>query len=64
MLQYRIKEYREKEKLSQEQLSKKAGVSRAIISGLETGSITVTSTKTLEKIADALNKTVSEIFLE
>lgn len=63
-MQYRIREFREKEKLSQEQLSEKAGVSRTIISGLETGTITVTSTKTLEKIANALNRTVSEIFLE
>ncbi|MCI7300436.1 MAG: helix-turn-helix transcriptional regulator [Clostridiales Family XIII bacterium] len=63
-MKYRIKECRQEEGLSQEQLSKKADVSRAIVSGLETGAITTTSTKTLEKIASALNKNVSDIFLD
>lgn len=60
---YRIKEIREELGLTQEQLSKKANVSRTIISGLETGSIKVTTTGTLLKIAKALGKNVSEIFL-
>lgn len=63
-MKYRIKECRQEEGLSQEQLSKKADVSRAIVSGLETGAITTTSTKTLEKISSALNKNVSDIFLD
>lgn len=62
-LQYRIKEYREKLKMSQAELSEKAKVSRTIISGLESGSITVTTTETLLKIAKALGKNVSDIFL-
>lgn len=49
--------------MSQEQLSVKSGVSRTIISGLESGRITVTSTGTLVKIAAALDKKVSDIFL-
>ena len=63
-LQYRIKEYREKLKMSQAELSEKAKVSRTIISGLESGSITVTTTDTLLKIAKALGKNVSDIFFE
>lgn len=63
-MQYRIKEYREKLKMSQAELSKKAKVSRTIISGLESGSITVTTTETLLKIAKALGKNVSDIFFE
>ena len=63
-LQYRIKEYREKLKMSQAELSEKAKVSRTIISGLESGSITVTTTETLLKIAKALGKNVSDIFFE
>ena len=63
-LQYRIKEYREKLKMSQAELSEKAKVSRTIISGLESGSITVTTTETLLKIAKALWKNVSDIFFE
>ena len=60
----RVKEAREELNISQEELSKRSNVSRAIISGLETGTISVTSTKTLSKIANALGKKVSDIFLE
>ena len=49
--------------LTQEELAEKADVSRTIISGLETGAITVTTTGTLVKIANALGKKVSDIFL-
>ena len=63
-MRYRVKEIREKEGLSQEALSEKSGVSRTIISGLESGTIKETSTKTLVRIADALNKKVSDIFFD
>lgn len=63
-MEYRVKEIREEMGLSQESLAQKANVSRTIISGLESGTIKETSTKTLSKIADALGKKVSEIFLE
>lgn len=63
-LKYKIREYREELKMSQAELSKKANVSRTIISGLESGSITVTTTDTLLKIARALGKNVSDIFFE
>lgn len=62
-MQFKIKEYRIKLKMSQDELSNKSGVSRATISGLENGTITVTTTSTLIKIADALGKRVSDIFL-
>ena len=60
---YHIKKYRQEMKLSQEELATKSGVSRATISGLESGNITVTTTETLIKIANALDKKVSDIFL-
>ena len=60
---FRVKEEREKKGMTQEELAKKAGVSRTIISGLESGTINVTTTKTLKKIAEALDKNVSDIFL-
>lgn len=63
-MQFKIKEFREDLKMSQVELSERAKVSRGIISGLESGSITVTTTDTLVKIADALGKKVSEIFLD
>lgn len=63
-MRYRIKECREELKMSQAELATKAMVSRTIISGLESGAITVTTTETLMKIAKALGKKVSEIFLD
>lgn len=63
-VQYKIKEFREEKKMTQVELSEKAKVSRAIISGLESGAITVTTTDTLSKIASALDKRVSDIFLD
>ena len=61
---YRVKECRDEIGISQEELSKRSGVSRTIISGLESGSITVTTTETLLKIARALDRKVSDIFFE
>lgn len=60
---YRIKEYREQKKMSQEELSQISGVSRSIISELETGKRSVTKTDTLLKISKALNVPISKIFL-
>ena len=62
-LAYKIKDARAELKMSQEELAKKAGVSRQTISGLESGACTVTNTDTLIKIAHALGKNVSDIFL-
>lgn len=62
-MEFRVKECREKAGMSQEELAEKSGVSRTIISGLESGSITTTTTKTLLKIAEALGLKVSDIFL-
>lgn len=61
---YRIKEVRLSQKLTQEALAEKSGVSRATISGLENGCITTTTTDTLRKLAAALGKKVSDIFLD
>lgn len=58
----KIKEARLEKGLTQEELSEKSGISRTILSGLESGRIEVTTTTTLKKIAAALEKTVSEIF--
>lgn len=61
---YKIRECRKEKNMSQCDLAKKSGVSRTIISGLESGAITVTTTDTLLKIAKALDKKVAEIFFE
>lgn len=63
-MEYKIKEFREQQKMSQVELSKKAKVSRTIISGLENGTINVTTTETLSRIAEALGKKISDIFFD
>lgn len=49
--------------MSQDQLAEKSGVARTIISQLETGQRTVTTTETMLKIARALECSVADIFL-
>lgn len=58
----RVKEERELQGMSQEQLSNKSEVSRTIISELENGKTDVITNITLEKIAGALGKKVTDIF--
>lgn len=62
IVSYKIKKLREDLKISQEELAEKSGVSRTIISGLETGSISETSTVTLKKLAAFFNVKVSDLF--
>ena len=64
LLKFKIKELRQKQGLSQDELSKKSNVSRTTISGLESGSITVTSTVTLSKLSKALGVSVRDIFFD
>ncbi len=59
---YKIKEKRLELGISQEQLSEMSGVSRSIISGLESGKTTVTTTETLLKLSRALGCRVKDIF--
>lgn len=63
-MRFNIRELREEKKMSQTELSRKSKVSRTIISGLENGSTTTTSTETLRKIANALGSKISDIFLD
>lgn len=62
-MQYRIKEIRKSKRMSQEELAKKAGVSRAILSGLETNNLSNTTANTLSKIAVALDCGVGDLFV-
>lgn len=59
---YKIKEVRESQSMTQEELSQKSGVSRGTIAALEKSDETVTSTKTLLKISQALGVSISDIF--
>ena len=58
----RLKSIREARGISQEELASRADVSRTTIWNLETNPQADTTTKTLQKIADALESTVAEIF--
>lgn len=60
---YKIKELREKKNMTQEELAEKSGVSRTIISSLENGSPNTTS-KTLVRIARALEVSIDKLFYE
>lgn len=57
-----LKEIREKEGITQEELAKKSSISRTTISELENGKTDVITNVTLEKLANALNKKVTDIF--
>lgn len=59
---YRIREFREAKNMTQEELVKKSGVSRGTISAMENGADKETTTKTLVKIARALDTSVDSIF--
>ncbi len=59
---YKIKIARIEAGMTQVELSQKSGISRTVISELETGKKKVTTTTTLLKIAKALNKNVEDIF--
>ena len=59
---YRIRELREARKMSQTELAQKSGVSRGTISALENNIVRETTTKTLLKIAKALDSTVDQLF--
>ena len=59
---YKITELREAMKMTQEELAEKSGVSRGTISALENGIDRTTTSKTLVKLAQALDTTVDRIF--
>ena len=61
---YKIKEKRKEKNMTQEELAAKSGVSRVTISGLENGTVRATSSKTLVKLARALDTTVDQIFFQ
>lgn len=59
----RLKEEREMAGMSQEELGKKSGVARTIISKIETGKEVNIKINTAIKLANALEKNVSDIFI-
>ena len=62
-LGYKLKERREILKLSQEELASISGISRQTISSLENNSERNVSTRTLARLAAALETTIGALFL-
>ncbi len=62
MYNNQIKKIREEKGMTLLELSNKSGVSVGYLCHLEKGSRKNPSVKIMEKISDALNKTISEIF--
>jgi len=60
---YKIKEIREKKRMSQAELAEASGVSRATIIRIENTPEVVINTKTLEKLASALDVSIRTLFL-
>lgn len=64
-MRFKIKELRESAGMSQEELAKAAGISRGILSRIESAEDAVTTTtRTLQKIAEVLGVKVSALFFE
>lgn len=61
---YKIKEVREKRGITQDELAQLSGVSRGTICALEKGTTRTTTTKTLLKLAAALETTVDQLFYQ
>ncbi len=59
---YKLKECREKRRMSQEELSKKSGISRQTISAIENNSEKCVTSRTLQKLAHALDMTIGDLF--
>jgi DNA-binding XRE family transcriptional regulator len=58
----KLREARKSKRFSQQLLAKESGVSRATITGIETGRIKNVMSETLIKLADALGMSVHDIF--
>lgn len=57
-----VKKIRQERGMTQEELSIKSGVARSIISALESGHTDSVTTRTMSKLADALEVPVLHIF--
>lgn len=60
----KLKEYREKLGLTQEKLAEKSSISRQTISSIENGILTNIESKTMFKLANALNCDIGDIFFK
>ena len=62
MYKNKIREYRKKQAMTLKELSDKIGISSGYLCHLERGTRKNPSIKTMEKIANALQKSITDIF--
>lgn len=62
-MKFNIKAIRQQCNMSQKELSRKSGVPRATICGMETGRTEDVTTKTLQALSEALGVPVPDLFL-
>lgn len=63
-MKYAVEAVRKSIGLTQEELARKSGISRATICALESGERYITTTKTLEKLAEAMDTKVEALFFD
>lgn len=61
-MENKVRVYRKQKKVTQAELSKMSGVSRTVISGIESGRIENTTFETLRKISTAFGKPINDVF--
>ena len=64
MIAIALQEARKTKGMTQEELACKSGVSRTTICNLEANTTHVTTTKTLSKLAKALDMKIEDLFLD
>lgn len=61
---HKLKNFRLQRNMTQEDLAKRSGISRQTISLIENEGVGAATTKTLAKLAEALETTVGELFFK
>lgn len=62
MLSNRVKAIRTEKKISQHELSRRAGISREVLSKIENGEEVTLSTVSIISISDALEASIHDVF--
>ena len=60
----KLRQIRNEQNMTQEQLAERSGISRQTISKLESEDVPPIKTTTLVRIADALGRTVADVFFD
>jgi len=64
MYKNKIRQYRKDKKITLKELASRTGISIGYLCHLEKGTRSNPSTKIMEKIAESLNKSITEVFFD